>query len=67
MCVLAVLILYTVLRGNVFAVLGFVALPRLLGTVGLWTAIPAAELLTLIIIMLKVYPQVDIMVSKEKF
>ncbi len=42
---------YTVLRGIVFAVLGFVTLPRLLGTIGLWTAIPAAELLTLCLIV----------------
>ncbi len=44
---------YTVLRGIVFAVLGFLTLPRLLGTIGLWTAIPAAELLTLCIIVLR--------------
>lgn len=42
---------YTVLRGIVFAVLGFMTLPRLLGTIGLWTAIPAAEMLTLLIII----------------
>ncbi len=42
---------YTVLRGIVFAVLGFMMLPRLLGTIGLWIAIPAAELLTLVIIV----------------
>ncbi len=45
---------YTVLRGIIFAVLGFVTLPRLLGTIGLWTAIPAAELFTLCIIVLRV-------------
>ncbi len=45
---------YTVLRGIVFAVLGFMTLPRLLGTIGLWTAIPTAELITLCIIVLKV-------------
>ncbi len=44
----------TALRGIVFAVLGFVVLPRLIGEIGLWLAIPAAELLTLIIILLKV-------------
>lgn len=43
---------YTVLRGIVFAVLGFMILPRLVGTIGLWTAIPAAELITLVIIAL---------------
>ncbi len=42
---------YTMLRGIVFAVLGFTVLPRLFGTIGLWTAIPAAELLTLLIIV----------------
>ena len=46
--------IYTMLRGIVFAVLGFMVLPRLIGTVGLWTAIPMAELLTLGIILLKV-------------
>lgn len=42
---------YTMLRGIVFAVLGFLLLPRVIGTVGLWTAIPVAELATLIIIL----------------
>ncbi len=42
---------YTVLRGVVFVVLGFMFLPRLLGTIGLWTAIPVAELFTLVIII----------------
>lgn len=42
---------YTVLRGIVFAVVGFMLLPRIIGTVGLWTAIPVAELLTLVIII----------------
>ena len=42
---------YTMLRGIVFAVLSFMLLPRLAGTFGLWTAIPAAELLTLCIII----------------
>ena len=45
---------FTFLRGVVFSVLGFMVLPRLLGVIGLWTAIPAAELLTLIIILIKV-------------
>ena len=45
---------FTALRGIVFSVLGFMVLPRQLGVIGLWTAIPAAELLTLIIILLKV-------------
>jgi Na+-driven multidrug efflux pump len=42
---------YTLLRGIVFVVLGFLLLPRLAGTVGLWTAIPMSELLTLLIIL----------------
>ncbi len=45
---------FTALRGIVFAVLGFMVLPRLMGVIGLWTAIPAAELLTLVIILIKV-------------
>lgn len=42
---------YTVLRGIVFAVLGFIVLPRAIGVIGLWTAIPVAELLTLVVII----------------
>ena len=42
---------YTILRGFVFAVLGFIIMPRLIGTIGLWTAIPVAELATLVIII----------------
>ena len=42
---------FTMLRGIVFSVSGFLLLPRLAGTVGLWTAIPAAELVTLVIIV----------------
>lgn len=45
---------YTLLRGIVFAVAGFMLLPRLTGTIGLWTAIPTAELATLVIIILNV-------------
>lgn len=41
----------TMLRGIVFAVLGFMVLPRLIGVTELWTAIPAAELLTRLIII----------------
>lgn len=44
-------IIYMLLRGIVFTVAGFVALPSLLGVPGLWLAIPVAELLTLIIIV----------------
>ncbi len=43
---------FTALRGIVFSVLGFMVLPRVAGVIGLWTAIPAAELLTLVLILL---------------
>ena len=42
---------YTMLRGIVFPVAAFLLLPRFIGTVGLWTAIPAAELATMVIIV----------------
>lgn len=42
--------IYTFLRGIVFSVLGFMLLPRMIGTIGLWTAIPMAELATSAII-----------------
>ena len=42
---------FTALRGIVFVVLGFMVLPRVMGVIGLWTAIPVAELLTLCIIV----------------
>ncbi len=41
---------YTLLRGIVFPVAAFTLLPPFIGTIGLWTAIPAAELATLLII-----------------
>ncbi len=44
--------MFTALRGIVFSVLGFMVLPRVAGVIGLWTAIPAAELLTLVLILL---------------
>ena len=44
-------IIYMLLRGIVFTVAGFIALPQLLGVPGLWLAIPMAELLTLVIIV----------------
>lgn len=43
--------IYTTLRGIVFVVLGFMLLPRLIGVIGLWTAIPMAEFLTLLLII----------------
>lgn len=49
---------YTLLRGVVFLIPAFVLLPRVLGTDGLWLAIPAAELLTLGVILVS---------SRQKF
>ncbi|MBD5370824.1 MAG: MATE family efflux transporter [Bacteroides sp.] len=43
-------IAYTLLRGIIFLVPAFVLLPSLLGEAGLWLAIPAAEILTALII-----------------
>lgn len=43
---------YTLLRGVVFLVLCFLLLPRIAGTAGLWLAIPAAELMTFIVIII---------------
>lgn len=45
-------ICYMLLRGVVFVILGFIFLPKLLGTTGLWLAIPVAEILTLTVIAL---------------
>lgn len=44
-------ILFTALRGIVFLVPAFMLLPRVLGNDGPWLAIPAAELLTLMVIV----------------
>ncbi|MDE7389090.1 MAG: MATE family efflux transporter [Muribaculaceae bacterium] len=44
-------IVYTMLRGVVFLVPSFLTLPALLGSDGLWLAIPLAELLTLAVII----------------
>lgn len=43
--------IFTLLRGIAFTVLGFLLLPHLIGVVGLWLAIPVAEMLTLVIIV----------------
>lgn len=45
--------LYMLLRGIIFVVPGFIVLPMLLGISGLWLALPAAEVLTLAIILMK--------------
>ena len=42
-------ILLTLLRGFVLVVLAFALLPRLLGTAGLWLAVPAAEVVSALI------------------
>ena len=44
-------IVYTVLRGIIFPLATFMLLPLFFGTTGLWLAIPAAELATLLIIV----------------
>lgn len=43
---------FTLLRGIIFIVPLFLTLPHLLGTAGMWLAIPASELLTLIVIFI---------------
>lgn len=45
-------IIYMLLRGVVFMVPGFILLPRLFGSEGLWLAIPVAEILTLLVVVL---------------
>ena len=45
-------ICYMLLRGVVFVIPGFIFLPKLLGTTGLWLAIPVSEVLTLTVIAL---------------
>ncbi len=49
----AVSTLYTLLRGILLLVPCFVLLPHLFGVYGLWLAIPAAELLTCVVISLR--------------
>ena len=44
---------YTLLRGIFFLVPCFILLPCLIGVPGLWLAIPAAELLTCIVISVR--------------
>jgi len=44
---------YTLLRGIVFLVPCFILLPRAIGVAGLWLAIPAAELLTCVVISIR--------------
>lgn len=49
---------YTILRGAAFLVPAFILLPLVLGVDGLWLAIPAAEMLTLMVILVS---------SRQKF
>ena len=49
--------LYTLLRGIVFPVAGFVLLPATFGASGLWYAIPLAEALTMLAILIQRFPR----------
>lgn len=42
---------YTLLRGFIFMIPSFIILPRLIGTPGLWLALPLTEFLTTIVIL----------------
>ena len=42
----------TILRGLVFIILSFLLLPRVLGVPGIWLAVPVAELLTFLFVLL---------------
>lgn len=44
-------IVYTILRGVIFIIPAFIILPNLIGTPGLWGAIPTAEAITSLIIV----------------
>ncbi len=44
--------IFTLLRGFVIVIPTFVLLPEMIGNVGLWLAIPTAELITLLLIIL---------------
>ncbi len=50
--------IYMILRGIIFLVPSFIILPGLIGTDGLWLAIPAAEVLTLLVIA-ATYPRLN--------
>ena len=56
--------LFTVLRGILFLVGAFIILPEVLGTAGLWLAIPCAELLTTLCII--VYSIISYSKKKKK-
>lgn len=44
--------IYTLLRGAIFLVPSFLLLPRVIGIPGLWLAIPSAEILTCVVIVI---------------
>lgn len=44
--------IFTLLRGIVFLIPSFLLLPHVLGTVGPWLAIPTAELMTMVVIII---------------
>ena len=44
--------IYTLLRGIVFLIPAFILLPDLIGNTGLWMAIPVAEIMTTVIILI---------------
>ena len=48
--------LYVFLRGFIFIVPCFIILPRLLGNMGIWLAMPVSELITFMFIALSVIP-----------
>lgn len=57
--------LYTILRGIVFLIPAFLLLPHALGVDGLWLAIPAAELLTLVVIVLTSLPPLRAFIQRK--
>lgn len=57
--------LYTILRGIVFLIPAFLLLPHALGVDGLWLAIPAAELLTLVVIVLTSLPTLRAFIQRK--
>ena len=44
--------IYTLLSGIVFLIPAFILLPDLIGNTGLWMAIPVAEIMTTVIILI---------------
>lgn len=50
-------IFYALLRGFIFLIPAFMILPKVLGSTGIWLAMPTAEILTTIIILIVSYFQ----------